>query len=121
MLLCSLPWQLHGKKLCIYVYMSVCAPLLFVVCCCDCGSVGVSLHNPLPLFSTSLLSRPIQKFTIAPDPLGITRVGDLSAEDMKKVRRLAFIELTSTFDQHGLALRMPKAEKVKSVKGESIL
>ena len=80
--------------------------------------MGVSSPNPLPSFSTSLLSRPIQKFTIAPDPMGITRVGDLSVEDMKKVRRLAFIELTSTFDQHGLALRMPKAEKVKSVKGE---
>ena len=53
--------------------------------------------------------------------MGITRVGDLSVEDMKKVRRLAFIELTSTFDQHGLALRMPKAEKVKSVKGELML
>ena len=76
------------------------------------------VSEPLLASSPPLSSSPAQKFTIAPDPMGITRVGDLSAEDMKKVRRLAFIELTSTFDHHGLALRMPKAEKVKSVKGE---
>ena len=71
------------------------------MCCLQCISLSLSLQN----------------YQLKPDMLGITTITDLSVKDMQKVRRLSLLELTSSFDQHGLDMRIPKAEKVKSVKG----
>nr|XP_012601637.1 rho GTPase-activating protein 28 isoform X2 [Microcebus murinus] len=44
---------------------------------------------------------------------GLTEAGDLSAEDMKKIRHLSLIELTAFFDAFGIQLKRNKTEKVK--------
>nr|KAF6329574.1 Rho GTPase activating protein 28 [Myotis myotis] len=44
---------------------------------------------------------------------GLTEAGDLSAEDMKKIRHLSLIELTAFFDAFGIPLKRNKTEKVK--------
>uniref|UniRef100_A0A668A2R6 Rho GTPase activating protein 18 n=1 Tax=Myripristis murdjan TaxID=586833 RepID=A0A668A2R6_9TELE len=43
-----------------------------------------------------------------------TRIGDLSLLDMKKVRRLALVEMTALFDTAGIDLKAHKAVKVKT-------
>uniref|UniRef100_A0A8C2ABP9 Rho GTPase activating protein 18 n=1 Tax=Cyprinus carpio TaxID=7962 RepID=A0A8C2ABP9_CYPCA len=48
-----------------------------------------------------------------PDKTGQTRVGDLSDEDMKKVRRLVLIEMSALFDTCGIEVKAHKALKVK--------
>lgn len=58
-----------------------------------------------------------QNFTLAKDELGVTRVQDISSQDMEKVRSLSLIELTALFDSHGLALHRRKPIKRK-VRGE---
>lgn len=47
----------------------------------------------------------------------MTKVGDLAAQDMKKVHRLALIEMTALFDTAGIDLKPQKALKLK-VKGQ---
>ncbi len=51
------------------------------------------------------------------DKTGQTRAGDLSAEDMKKVRRLVLIEMSALFDTCGIEVKAHKALKVK-VRGQ---
>ncbi len=53
------------------------------------------------------------------DKTGQTRVGDLSAEDMKKVRRLVLIEMSALFDTCGIEVKAHKALKVK-VRGQCL-
>lgn len=54
-----------------------------------------------------------QNFTLTKDELGVTRVQDISSQDMEKVRSLSLIELTALFDSHGLALHRRKPVKRK--------
>ena len=55
---------------------------------------------------------------VMPDALGITHVNDLSPKDLEKVRSVAFLELTVTFDDHGIPLRPRRPGKVKSAPGK---
>ncbi|XP_040826496.1 rho GTPase-activating protein 28 [Ochotona curzoniae] len=55
----------------------------------------------------------LTKFTVQKTRLGLTEAGDLSAEDMKKIRHLSLIELTAFFDAFGIQLKRNKTEKVK--------
>ena len=55
---------------------------------------------------------------VMPDALGITHVSDLSPKDLEKVRSVAFLELTVTFDDHGIPLRPRRPAKVKSTPGK---
>jgi len=41
---------------------------------------------------------------VSPDALGITHISDLSTADMEKVRSVALLELTVTFDDHDVPL-----------------
>ncbi|XP_051732467.1 rho GTPase-activating protein 18 isoform X3 [Ctenopharyngodon idella] len=52
-------------------------------------------------------------FRVSQDKTGQTKVGDLSAEDMKKVRRLVLIEMSALFDTCGIEVKAHKALKVK--------
>uniref|UniRef100_A0A8C2J014 Rho-GAP domain-containing protein n=1 Tax=Cyprinus carpio TaxID=7962 RepID=A0A8C2J014_CYPCA len=52
-------------------------------------------------------------FRVSQDKTGQTRVGDLSAEDMKKVRRLVLIEMSALFDTCGIEVKAHKALKVR--------
>uniref|UniRef100_A0A8C2AAY3 Rho GTPase activating protein 18 n=1 Tax=Cyprinus carpio TaxID=7962 RepID=A0A8C2AAY3_CYPCA len=52
-------------------------------------------------------------FKVSQDKTGQTRVGDLSDEDMKKVRRLVLIEMSALFDTCGIEVKAHKALKVK--------
>ncbi|XP_026050788.1 rho GTPase-activating protein 18-like isoform X1 [Carassius auratus] len=52
-------------------------------------------------------------FRVSQDKTGQTRVGDLSSEDMKKVRRLVLIEMSALFDTCGIEVKAHKALKVK--------
>ena len=55
---------------------------------------------------------------VMPDPLGITYISDLSPPDMDKVRSVALVELTITFDDHNISLRPRRATKVKNMPGK---
>lgn len=44
----------------------------------------------------------------------MTRIGDLSAQDMKKIPTLALIELTALCDVLGFELKRNKAAKLKT-------
>ena len=55
-----------------------------------------------------------QNFMIMPDALGITNIGDLSPVDLEKVRSLALLELTVTFEDHGIPLRSRRPIKTKN-------
>ena len=55
-----------------------------------------------------------QNFTLTRDDYGITRIEDLSAKDMEKVRSLALIELTALFDQNNLVFNRRKPTKRKT-------
>uniref|UniRef100_A0A8B7TLQ8 Rho GTPase-activating protein 40-like n=1 Tax=Castor canadensis TaxID=51338 RepID=A0A8B7TLQ8_CASCN len=60
---------------------------------------------------------PLPKFRVAKGRLGrlgVTRIGDLSSQDMKKVPPLALIELTALCDILGLDLKRSKAGKWKA-------
>jgi hypothetical protein len=102
---------------------------------CDSGdeeediTLDVSVMNKSPqqtppdsphLGKRHLRSDSLPNYQLKPDMLGITTITDLSVKDMQKVRRLSLLELTSSFDQHGLDMRIPKAEKVKSVKEHGV-
>ncbi|XP_008994180.3 rho GTPase-activating protein 40 isoform X1 [Callithrix jacchus] len=56
----------------------------------------------------------LPKFTIPKGRLGVTRIGDLSLQDMRKVPSLALIELTALCDVLGLDLKRSKAGKWKA-------
>lgn len=53
------------------------------------------------------------KFIVQKTRFGLTEAGDLSIEDMKKIRHLSLIELTAFFDAFGIQLKRSKTEKVK--------
>ncbi|XP_067410512.1 rho GTPase-activating protein 40 isoform X3 [Emydura macquarii macquarii] len=53
-------------------------------------------------------------FKIPKGRLGVTRIGDLSPQDMKKIPTLALIELTALCDVLGLELKRNKAAKQKA-------
>uniref|UniRef100_A0A8D0EXH7 Rho GTPase activating protein 40 n=1 Tax=Strix occidentalis caurina TaxID=311401 RepID=A0A8D0EXH7_STROC len=55
-----------------------------------------------------------EKFKIPKGRLGVTRIGDLSAQDMKKIPTLALIELTALCDILGFELKRNKAAKLKT-------
>ncbi|XP_019617835.1 PREDICTED: rho GTPase-activating protein 18-like, partial [Branchiostoma belcheri] len=55
----------------------------------------------------------LPNFTLVKDKLGVTKVGDLSEMDMKKVRSLALIELTALFDTHNIELKRRRPGKIK--------
>uniref|UniRef100_A0A8C2VG60 Rho GTPase activating protein 28 n=2 Tax=Chinchilla lanigera TaxID=34839 RepID=A0A8C2VG60_CHILA len=55
----------------------------------------------------------LTKFIVQKTRFGLTEAGDLSAEDMKKIRHLSLIELTAFFDAFGIQLKRNKTEKVK--------
>ncbi|XP_044099305.1 rho GTPase-activating protein 28 isoform X1 [Neovison vison] len=55
----------------------------------------------------------LTKFTVQKTRFGLTEAGDLSAEDMKKIRHLSLIELTAFFDAFGIQLKRNKTERVK--------
>ncbi|XP_025948819.2 rho GTPase-activating protein 40 isoform X2 [Dromaius novaehollandiae] len=56
----------------------------------------------------------LTKFKIPKGRLGVTRIGDLSAQDMKKIPTLALIELTALCDVIGFELKRNKAVKLKT-------
>ena len=56
---------------------------------------------------------------VMPDALGITYVSDLSPKDLEKVCSVALLELTVTFDDHGIPLRPRRQAKVKSTPGNA--
>ena len=68
-------------------------------------SVNGCFHTLLTHFGST------QNFTLTKDELGVTRVQDISSQDMEKVRSLSLIELTALFDSHGLALHRRKPVK----------
>ncbi|XP_064132149.1 rho GTPase-activating protein 40 [Loxodonta africana] len=53
----------------------------------------------------------LPKFRILKGRLGVTRIGDLSLQDMKKIPPLALIELTALCDVLGVDLKRSKAAK----------
>ncbi|XP_012581368.1 PREDICTED: rho GTPase-activating protein 28 isoform X2 [Condylura cristata] len=55
----------------------------------------------------------LTKFIVQKTRFGLTEAGDLSADDMKKIRHLSLIELTAFFDAFGIQLKRTKTEKVK--------
>ncbi|XP_042320202.1 rho GTPase-activating protein 40 [Sceloporus undulatus] len=56
----------------------------------------------------------LPKFRIPKGRLGVTKIGDLSQQDMKKIPTLALIELTALCDVLGLELKRNKAVKRKA-------
>ncbi|XP_069740133.1 rho GTPase-activating protein 18-like isoform X3 [Narcine bancroftii] len=55
----------------------------------------------------------LPEYRIHKNKLGTTRMGDLSEQDMKKLRTLALIELTALFDVLDMEVKRHKATKVK--------
>ncbi|XP_031224508.1 rho GTPase-activating protein 28 isoform X2 [Mastomys coucha] len=55
----------------------------------------------------------LPKFIVQKTRFGLTETGDLSAEDVKKIRHLSLIELTAFFDAFGIQLKRNKTEKVR--------
>uniref|UniRef100_A0A4W5KBP4 Rho GTPase activating protein 18 n=1 Tax=Hucho hucho TaxID=62062 RepID=A0A4W5KBP4_9TELE len=55
----------------------------------------------------------LPNFKLSKDKTGLTKVGDLSPQDMKKVHRLVLIEMTALFDTAGIDLKAHKAVKLK--------
>lgn len=53
------------------------------------------------------------KFIVRKSRFGLTEVGDLSPEDMKKIRYLSLIELTAFYDALGVELKRNRAERVR--------
>ncbi|XP_053448036.1 rho GTPase-activating protein 18 isoform X2 [Nycticebus coucang] len=58
-------------------------------------------------------SAQLPNFRLPKDKTGTTRIGDLAPQDMKKVCRLALIELTALYDVLGVELKQQKAVKIK--------
>uniref|UniRef100_A0A674B7Y4 Rho GTPase activating protein 18 n=1 Tax=Salmo trutta TaxID=8032 RepID=A0A674B7Y4_SALTR len=55
----------------------------------------------------------LSNFKLSRDKTGLTKMGDLSPQDMKKVHRLVLIEMTALFDTTGIDLKAHKAVKLK--------
>uniref|UniRef100_A0A8C7RYQ5 Rho GTPase activating protein 18 n=1 Tax=Oncorhynchus mykiss TaxID=8022 RepID=A0A8C7RYQ5_ONCMY len=55
----------------------------------------------------------LPNFKLSRDKTGLTKVGNLSPQDMKKVHRLVLIEMTALFDTAGIDLKAHKAVKLK--------
>ncbi|XP_073187651.1 rho GTPase-activating protein 28 isoform X3 [Lepidochelys kempii] len=55
----------------------------------------------------------LPKFIIRKSQFGLTEVGDLSLEDMKKIRNLSLIELTAFYDALGIELKRNRTERIK--------
>ncbi|XP_074131412.1 rho GTPase-activating protein 28 isoform X2 [Sminthopsis crassicaudata] len=55
----------------------------------------------------------LTKFIVRKSRFGLTEVGDLSVEDMKKIRYLSLIELTAFYDALGIDLKRDRTDKVK--------
>ncbi|XP_075777065.1 rho GTPase-activating protein 28 isoform X3 [Pelodiscus sinensis] len=53
------------------------------------------------------------KFIVRKSRFGLTEVGDLSLEDMKKIRYLSLIELTAFYDALGIELKRNRTERIK--------
>ncbi|KAM9120902.1 rho GTPase-activating protein 40 isoform 3-T3 [Pangshura tecta] len=70
---------------------------------------GSFLQEPRKIKDESALT-----FKIPKGRLGMTRIGDLSSQDMKKIPTLALIELTALCDILGLELKRNKAAKQKA-------
>ncbi|XP_054837751.1 rho GTPase-activating protein 40 isoform X2 [Eublepharis macularius] len=60
----------------------------------------------------------LPKFKIPKGRLGVTRIGDLSPQDMKKIPTLALIELTALCDVLGVELKRNKAVKRKATENK---
>ncbi|XP_073931058.1 rho GTPase-activating protein 18 isoform X2 [Castor canadensis] len=56
----------------------------------------------------------LPSFRLPKDKTGTTKIGDLAPQDMKKVCRLALIELTALYDVLGIELKQQKAVKIKT-------
>ncbi|XP_067887388.1 rho GTPase-activating protein 28 isoform X5 [Heterodontus francisci] len=59
-------------------------------------------------------SSTLPKFTIRKDRLGLTRIGDLSSQDMKKIHNLSLIEITTFYDVLGIELKRNRTLRVKA-------
>ncbi|NWS82664.1 RHG28 protein, partial [Toxostoma redivivum] len=55
----------------------------------------------------------LPKFIVRKSRFGLTEVGGLSAEDMKKIRYLSLIELTAFYDALGVELKRNRVERVR--------
>ncbi|KAM6318343.1 rho GTPase-activating protein 28 [Aegotheles albertisi] len=55
----------------------------------------------------------LPKFIVRKSRFGLTEVGDLSPDDMKKIRYLSLIELTAFYDALGVELKRNRAERVR--------
>ncbi|KAM4706287.1 rho GTPase-activating protein 28 isoform 2-T2 [Rhinophrynus dorsalis] len=55
----------------------------------------------------------LPKFIVWKSRFGLTEVGDLSLEDMKKIRYLSLIELTAFYDALGIELKRNRIVRVK--------
>ncbi|XP_014375463.1 rho GTPase-activating protein 28 [Alligator sinensis] len=55
----------------------------------------------------------LPKFIVRKSRFGLTETGDLSLEDMKKIRYLSLIELTAFYDALGIELKRNRTERVK--------
>ncbi|XP_040206348.1 rho GTPase-activating protein 18 isoform X2 [Rana temporaria] len=55
----------------------------------------------------------LPNFRLPQDKTGITKIGDLAPQDMKKVSSLALIELTALYDVLDTELKLQRAAKVK--------
>ncbi|KAL1770325.1 rho GTPase-activating protein 18 [Sigmodon hispidus] len=56
----------------------------------------------------------LPSFRLPKDKTGTTKIGDLAPQDMKKVSRLALIELTALYDVLGVELKQQRAVKTKT-------
>ncbi|XP_055728847.1 rho GTPase-activating protein 18-like isoform X2 [Salvelinus fontinalis] len=63
--------------------------------------------------SSQALTDTDDKLPLSRDKTGLTKMGDLSPQDMKKVHRLVLIEMTALFDTAGIDLKAHKAVKLK--------
>lgn len=55
----------------------------------------------------------LPNYRLPQDKTGITKIGDLAPQDMKKVTSLALIELTALYDVLGTELKLQRAAKIK--------
>ncbi|XP_026517002.1 rho GTPase-activating protein 28 isoform X1 [Terrapene carolina triunguis] len=55
----------------------------------------------------------LPKFIVRKSQFGLTEVGDLSLEDMKKIRNLSLIELAAFYDALGIELKRNRTERIK--------
>uniref|UniRef100_A0A8D0KWU0 Rho GTPase activating protein 28 n=1 Tax=Strix occidentalis caurina TaxID=311401 RepID=A0A8D0KWU0_STROC len=106
-------------------------PLFSANSCLDCGldkgspsiteelSYEVSFSESITIFAKTQEWPKNQRFKKEDSALpvsfrfGLTDVGDLSPEDMKKIRYLSLIELTAFYDALGVELKRNRSERVR--------